>query len=302
MSLTDKIALVTGATRGAGRGMAIELGAAGATVYVTGRTTRGQRSVVDRAETIEDTADLVTKAGGRGIAVRCDHMVPADVAALVARIEAEQDGRLDILVDDTWGADQWIEWGTPFWEHDLANGLRALRNGLETHLITLHTVLPLLVRRGSGLVVEITDGDDMFNERYRESMFYDVVKVALTRLGKMLHHEVSKHGITSVSLTPGFLRSEAMLDGFGVTEENWRDAIAKDKYFAISETPSYIGRAVVALASDPDVARWSGKALSAGRLAREYGFTDVDGSRPDASRFFEDSYFAGVEVDVAEYR
>jgi NAD(P)-dependent dehydrogenase (short-subunit alcohol dehydrogenase family) len=302
MSLTDKIALVTGATRGAGRGMAVELGAAGATVYVTGRTTRGQRSVVDRVETIEDTADLVTKAGGRGIAVRCDHMVPADVAALVARIEAEQDGRLDILVDDTWGADQWIEWGKPFWEHDLANGLRALRNGLETHLITLHTVLPLLVRRGGGLVVEITDGDDMFNERYRESMFYDVVKVGLTRLGKMLHHEVSKHGITSVSLTPGFLRSESMLEGFGVTEDTWRDGIAKDKFFAISETPYYIGRAVVALASDPDVARWSGQALSAGQLAREYGFTDVDGSRPDASRFFEDSYFAGVDVDVTLYR
>jgi NAD(P)-dependent dehydrogenase (short-subunit alcohol dehydrogenase family) len=163
-------------------------------------------------------------------------------------------------------------------------------------------LLPLLVRRGTGLVVEITDGDDLFNARYRESMFYDVVKVGLTRLGKMLHHEVSPHGITSVSLTPGFLRSEAMLEGFGVTEENWRDAIGKDKYFAISETPFYIGRAVVALASDPDVARWSGKALSAGQLAREYGFTDVDGSRPDSSRFFEDAYFAGAEVDVDKYR
>jgi len=303
MSLTDKIALVTGATRGAGRGMAIELGAAGATVYVTGRTTRAGRSAVGRGETIEDTADLVTKAGGRGIAVRCDHMVPADVAALVARIEAEQDGRLDILVDDTWGGDRWIEWDKPFWEHDLDNGLKALRNGLETHLITLHTVLPLLVRRGAGLVVEVTDGDDMFNDRYRGSMFYDVIKVALTRLGKMLHDEVSKHGITSVSLTPGFLRSEAMLEIFGVTEENWRDGIAKDRYFAISETPYYIGRAVVALASDPDVARWSGRALSAGQLAREYGFTDVDGSRPDASRFFEEVYYGDKkDADVAAYR
>jgi NAD(P)-dependent dehydrogenase (short-subunit alcohol dehydrogenase family) len=303
MSLTDKIALVTGATRGAGRGMAIELGAAGATVYVTGRTTRAGRSAVGRAETIEDTADLVTKAGGRGVAVPCDHMVPADVAALAARIEAEQDGRLDILVDDTWGGDQWIEWDRPFWEHDLDKGLKALRNGLETHLITLHTVLPLLVRRGSGLVVEVTDGDDMFNDRYRGSMFYDVIKVALTRLGKMLHDEVAKHGITSVSLTPGFLRSEAMLEIFGVTEENWRDGIAKDRYFAISETPYYIGRAVVALASDPDVARWSGRALSAGQLAREYGFTDVDGSQPDASRFFEEVFYGDrKDADAAAYR
>jgi len=303
MSLTDKIALVTGATRGAGRGMAIELGAAGATVYVTGRTTRAGRSAVGRGETIEDTADLVTKAGGRGVAVRCDHMVPADVAALVARIEAEQDGRLDILVDDTWGGDRWIEWDKPFWEHDLNNGLKALRNGLETHLITLHTVLPLLVRRGAGLVVEVTDGDDMFNDRYRGSMFYDVIKVALTRLGKMLHDEVSKHGITSVSLTPGFLRSEAVLEILGVTEENWRDGITRDRYFAISETPYYIGRAVVALASDPDVARWSGRALSAGQLAREYGFTDVDVSRPDASRFFEEVYYGDKkDADVAAYR
>jgi NAD(P)-dependent dehydrogenase (short-subunit alcohol dehydrogenase family) len=300
--LDGQVALVTGGTRGAGRGMAVELGAAGATVYVTGRTTRESRSPLGRAETIEDTAQLVTEAGGRGVSVRCDHMVPGDVADLVRRIEDEQGGRLDILVDDTWGGDQWIEW-KPLWEHDLDKGLRALRNGLETHLITLHTVLPLLVRRGRGLVVEITDGDDMFNDRYRGSMFFDVVKVAITRLGKMLKDELEPHGITSLSLTPGFLRSEEMLDHFGVTEEHWRDGIAKDKWFAIAETPRYIGRAVAALAADPEVSRWSGRALSSGVLAKHYGFTDLDGSQPEASRFFSDAYFGDKkDADVADYR
>jgi NAD(P)-dependent dehydrogenase (short-subunit alcohol dehydrogenase family) len=300
--LDGQVALVTGGTRGAGRGMAVELGAAGATVYVTGRTTRESRSPIERAETIEDTAQLVTEAGGLGVAVQCDHMVPADVASLVRRIEDEQGGRLDVLVDDTWGADQWIEW-KPLWEHDLDKGLRALRNGLETHLITLHTVLPLLVRRGRGLVVEITDGDDMFNDRYRGSMFFDVVKVAITRLGKMLKDELEPHGVTSLSLTPGFLRSEAMLEIFGVTEENWRDGIAEDKWFAISETPRYIGRAVAALAADPEVSRWSGQALSSGVLAKHYGFTDLDGSQPEVSRFFSDAYFGDQkDADVADYR
>jgi NAD(P)-dependent dehydrogenase (short-subunit alcohol dehydrogenase family) len=300
--LKGHVALVTGGTRGAGRGMAAELGAAGATVYVTGRSTRESRSPLGRTETIEETAELVTEAGGQGIAVRCDHMVPADVQAVVRRIGQEQDGRLDVLVDDTWGGDQWIE-SAPLWEHDLDKGLQAVRNGLETHLITLHTVLPLLVRRGRGLVVEITDGDDMFNDHYRGSMFFDLVKVAITRLGKMLHEELAPHGVTSLSLTPGFLRSEEMLEHFGVTEENWRDGIAKDKWFAISETPRYIGRAVAALAADPDVARWSGKALSSGVLAKHYGFTDLDGSQPEASRFFEEVYFGDKkDAPVTDYR
>ncbi|GLY64161.1 SDR family oxidoreductase [Amycolatopsis taiwanensis] len=301
--LSGAVALVTGATRGAGRGMAVELGAAGATVYVTGRTTRDSRSPVGRAETIEDTAELVTKAGGRGIAVRCDHTDPGDVAKLAARITAEQDGRLDVLVNDTWGADQWIEWAKPLWEHDLDNGLRALRNGLETHLITLHTILPLLVRRGRGLVCEITDGDDMFNARYRGSMFFDIVKVAITRLGKTLDEELSPHGVTSVSLTPGYLRSEAMLEGRGVTEENWRDAVADDPWFGISETPRYIGRAVVALAADPDVRRWAGQSLSSGQLAKHYGFTDIDGSRPQCSAFFADACFGDKkDANPDDYR
>ena len=300
--LQGQIALVTGGTRGAGRGIAVELGAAGATVYVTGRTTRESRSPVGRSETIEDTAELVTRAGGRGIAVRCDHLIPAEVRALVRQIEDEQDGRLDVLVDDTWGGDQWIE-AKPIWEHDLDKGLRAMRNGLETHLITLHTVLPLLVRRKTGLVVEITDGDDMFNDRYRGTMFFDMIKVAITRLGKMLSEELTPHGITSVSLTPGFLRSEEMLENFGVTEANWRDGIAEDKWFAISESPFYVGRGVAALAADPDRAHWSGKALSSGVLAKHYGFTDIDGSQPEVGRFFADAYFGDKpDADVADYR
>ncbi|HEV7214463.1 MAG TPA: SDR family oxidoreductase [Chloroflexota bacterium] len=300
--LHGRVALVTGGTRGAGRAIAVELGALGAIVYVTGRTTRQSRSPLNRPETIEDTAELVTKAGGRGIAVRCDHLQVADVEGLVQRIDAEQGGRLDVLVDDTWGGDQWIEW-KPIWEHDLTNGLNALRNGLETHLITLHSMLPLLVRRASGLVVEITDGDDSFNERYRGSMFYDVVKAAITRLGKVLADELTPHGVTSVALTPGFLRSEAMLEHFGVTEPTWRDAVAKDKWFAISESPHYIGRAVAALAGDPNVARWAGKALSSGQLAKVYGFTDLDGSQPECSRFFADAYFGDKkDADVNDYR
>ena len=302
MTLDGQVAVVTGGTRGAGRGRAVELGAAGATVYVTGRSTRQAPSPLGRAETIEETAELVTEAGGRGIPVRCDHMEPQDVRALAARIQDEQGGRLDILIDDTWGGDQWIEW-KPLWEHDLDKGLKALRNGLETHLITLHTLLPLLVRRGSGLVVEITDGDDMFNDRYRGTMFFDVVKVALTRLGKMLKEELDPHGVTSVSLTPGFLRSEEMLEHFGVTEETWRDGIAQDRWFAISETPRYIGRAVAALAADPEKARWSGQALSSGVLAKHYGVTDLDGSQPEASRFFAEVYFGDrKDADAGDYR
>jgi NAD(P)-dependent dehydrogenase (short-subunit alcohol dehydrogenase family) len=277
--LQDHVALVTGATRGAGRGIAVELGHAGATVYATGRTTRGERSPVGRPETIEDTADLVTAAGGRGIPVRVDHSRPAEVAALIERIAAEHHGRLDLLVNDIWGGDPLIDWTKPFWEHDLPAGLRAIHDSIDTHLVTSWHAAPLMVVRGSGLIVEVTDGTG--EHGYRGNLFYDMAKQAMIRLAEGEAAELRPHGVTALALTPGFLRSEAVLDHFGVTATNWRDAIAADPHFAASETPRLVGRAVVALASDPRVAERSGHALSSWALAREYGFDDVDGSRPD---------------------
>jgi NAD(P)-dependent dehydrogenase (short-subunit alcohol dehydrogenase family) len=276
--LADRIALVAGGTRGAGRGIAVELGAAGATVYVTGRSTRSSRSEMNRPETIEDTAALVDAAGGHGIAVGVDHSKPEEVEALVARIDSEQDGRLDLLVNDVWGGDPLADWSRPFWEQSLEDALRMVRNGIETHLVTSRFAVPLMVRRGSGLVVEITDGA---SDDYRGSLYYDLVKSAVIRLAKGQAAELGPHGVTAVALTPGFLRSEAMLEHFGVTAESWRDAVAKDRHFAASETPTYIGRAVAALAADPGVDRFAGQALSTWGLQKEYGFTDADGTRPD---------------------
>jgi NAD(P)-dependent dehydrogenase (short-subunit alcohol dehydrogenase family) len=277
--LTGHVALVAGGTRGAGRGIAVELGLAGATVYVTGRSSRAGRSPMNRPETIEETAELVTAAGGSGIPVRIDHSKPEEVAALVRRIDDEQGGRLDLLVNDIWGGDPLIAWGTPFWEHSLEDGLRALRQALETHVVTSHAAVPLMVRRGRGLVLEINDG--VGDEGYRGNLFYDLAKYAVLRLAFAEGEELRPHGVTVIALTPGFLRSEAMLEHFGVTEENWREGAEQDPHFAFSESPRFVGRAAAALACDPDVARWAGQALSSWRLAREYGFTDVDGERPD---------------------
>ncbi|MFJ6835913.1 SDR family oxidoreductase [Streptomyces sp. NPDC091209] len=301
-TLRDRVALVAGATRGAGRGIAVELGAAGATVYVTGRSTRERRSEYDRPETIEDTADLVTAAGGRGIAVPTDHLVPAEVAALVTRIADEQ-GRLDVLVNDIWGAEKLFEWDAPVWEHDLDNGLRMLRLAVETHAITSHHALPLLLRRPGGLVVEMTDGTAEYNrDTYRVSFFYDIAKSAVLRMAFALGHELGPRGATAVALTPGWLRSEMMLETFGVTEENWRDAEERVPHFGISETPFYVGRAVAALAADPERARWNGKSLSSGQLAQVYGFTDRDGSRPDCWRYMVEVQDKGKPADATGYR
>ncbi|APU43184.1 MULTISPECIES: SDR family oxidoreductase [unclassified Streptomyces] len=302
MTLEGRVALVAGATRGAGRGIAVQLGAQGATVYVSGRSTRGRRSEYDRPETIEETAELVTAAGGRGIAVVADHLVPAQVEALVGRIDAEQ-GRLDVLVNDIWGGELLFEWDSTVWEHDLDKGLRLMRLAVETHAITSHFAVPLLLREPGGLVVEMTDGTADYNaSRYRVSFFYDVAKSSVLRMAFALGHELGPRGATAVALTPGWLRSEMMLDTFGVTEETWRDALATVPHFAISETPAYVGRAVAALAADPEVSRWNGASLSSGRLAQVYGFTDLDGSRPDAWRYMVEVQDPGRPADTTGYR
>ncbi|NXY96862.1 SDR family oxidoreductase [Streptomyces sp. BR123] len=301
-TLEGKVALVAGATRGAGRGIAVQLGAQGATVYVSGRSTRGRRSEYDRPETIEETAELVTAAGGRGIAVVADHLVAEQVEALVGRIGAEE-GRLDVLVNDIWGGERLFEWDSTVWEHDLDKGLRLLRLAVDTHAITSHYALPLLLREPGGLVVEMTDGTADYNAgHYRVSFFYDLAKAAVLRMAFALGHELGPRGATAVALTPGWLRSEMMLDAFGVTEANWRDALETVPHFAISETPSYVGRAVAALAGDPEAARWNGRSLSSGQLAREYGFTDLDGSRPDAWRYLVEVQDPGRPADTTGYR
>jgi NAD(P)-dependent dehydrogenase (short-subunit alcohol dehydrogenase family) len=294
---------VAGATRGAGRGSAVALGEAGATVYCTGRTTRERRSECDRPETIEETAELVGAAGGVGVAVAVDHLEAAQVAALVRRIDSER-GRLDVLVNDIWGAEHLFAWNTPLWKHDLDDGLRILRLAIDTHVITSHFALPLLISEPGGLVVEMTDGTRDYNaEHYRVSTFYDLAKTAVLRLAFAQGEELGPHGCTAVALTPGWMRSEAMLDHYGVTEANWRDGAATSPHFAaISESPRFVGRAVAALAGDPDVHRHNGGSFSSGGLAREYGFTDLDGSRPDCWRYMVEVQDAGRPADPAGYR
>jgi NAD(P)-dependent dehydrogenase (short-subunit alcohol dehydrogenase family) len=301
--LAGTVALVTGATRGAGRGTAVALGEVGATVYCTGRSTRERRSEYDRPETIEETAELVTAAGGTGIAVAVDHLEAGQVRDLVGRIDVES-GRLDVLVNDIWGGELLFEWNKPLWEHDLEQGLRLLRLAVDTHLITSHFALPLLIRKPGGLVVEMTDGTLDYNaERYRVSAFYDLAKTAVLRLAFSQATELAPHGGTAVALTPGWMRSEMMLDNYGVTEANWHDGAAVNPHFAaISETPRFVGRAVAALASDPDVHRRNGGSFSSGGLAREYGFTDVDGSRPDCWRYLVEVQDAGRPADPTGYR
>jgi NAD(P)-dependent dehydrogenase (short-subunit alcohol dehydrogenase family) len=301
-ALAGRVALVAGATRGAGRGIAIELGAAGATVYCTGRTTRTQRSEYDRPESIEETAEAVTAAGGHGIAVQVDHLVPEQVQALTARIDAGH-GRLDVLVNDIWGGELLTEWNVPVWQHSLDKGLRMLRLGVETHLITSHFALKLLIRQPGGLVVEMTDGTAEYNQaNYRLSIFYDLVKTSVLRMGWALARELATHGSTAVALTPGWLRSEMMLDHYGVTEDNWRDGTAVEPHFVISESPRYVGRAVAALAADPESGRWNGRSLSSGELAQVYGFRDLDGSQPDCWRYMREVVDAGKPANATGYR
>lgn len=291
--LTGSVVVVAGATRGAGRGIAAAFGEAGATVVCTGRSSRAGRTGVvsdyaGRPETIEETAELVTALGGHGVARQVDHLEPAQVAGLAAELR-EQYGGIDVLVNDIWGAEDLKgappEWDTPLWEHDLEVGLRILRLAVDTHLITSHHLLPLLLARPGGLVVEVTDGTTAFNAaNYRISVFYDLAKVAVNRLGWSQGHELGPHGATALAVTPGWLRSELMLEAFGVTEATWREAVGTTAPagFAESETPRFVGRGIAALAADPDRARWNQASVTAGELARAYGVVDLDGTRPDA--------------------
>ncbi|AZM87202.1 SDR family oxidoreductase [Streptomyces sp. W1SF4] len=295
-ALRGRVAVVAGATRGAGRGFAAALGEAGATVICTGRSSVSGRdgSDYDRPETIEETADLVSRLGGTGIAVRADHLDPEQVRRLARGLRDEY-GHIDVLVNDIWGAELLKggpeRWNTPVWEHDLDDGLRILRLAVDTHLITAHHLLPLLVVRPGGLLVEVTDGTTGTNASwYRISAFYDLAKAAVNRLAFSLGHELAPYGATAVAITPGWLRSEMMLDNFGVTEATWREALAPDRPgglptapegFARSESPRYVGRAAAALAADPERARWNQRSVTSAELARAYGFTDIDGTRPD---------------------
>jgi NAD(P)-dependent dehydrogenase (short-subunit alcohol dehydrogenase family) len=297
--LGGRVAVVAGATRGAGRGIAAALGEAGATVICTGRSSRAGsddiRSDYDRPETIEETAEMVTSLGGTGVAYQVDHLESDQVARLAGRLRDDY-GHVDVLVNDIWGAEVLkggpAEWNTPIWRHDLEVGLRILRLGVETHLITSHHLLPLLIDRPGGLLVEVTDGTTAFNAKeYRISVYYDLAKVAVNRLAFSQGHELEPHGATALAVTPGWLRSEMMLAHFGVTEDNWHDALepgavegfsAAPPGFAASESPRYVGRGIAALAADPARARWNQQSVSSADLAREYGFTDVDGSRPDS--------------------
>jgi len=306
-ALRGRIAVVAGATRGAGRGIAMALGEAGATVICTGRSSRHRslQSDYDRPETVEETAELVTALGGTGIAAVVDHLDAAQVMSLASRIR-DTHGHIDILVNDIWGAEKLKggppDWNTPIWRLDLEKGLRILRLGIDTHLITSHYLLPLLIARPGGLLVEVTDGTSDYNaSRYRLSVFYDLAKVAVNRLAFSEGHELAPHQATAVAITPGWLRSEMMLDAYGVTEENWRAAAAPPG-FAVSESPRYVGRAVVALAADPQRERWNQSSVSSAQLAAEYGFTDLDGSRPDVWRYNQAVENGDHDAKPSDYR
>lgn len=287
--LAGKVAVVAGATRGAGRGIARMLGEAGATVYCTGRSTRGQPAThahryAGRPETIEETAELVDAAGGRGIAVRVDHTVEAEVAALFKRVRREQK-RLDVLVNILTGAPV-TSWN-PFWKQSLEKGREMVEGWVWPHVTTCWHAVPLMLKQKSGLIVEIVEHDKLSGHG---QFFFDLFEISLKRLAYNLAEELAPHGVSAVAVSPGFMRTEAILEGFGVTEANWRDAAARNKQaqsygFAGSETPCFVGRAVAALAADPEVQRWSGGLYGSWTLADEYGFTDIDGARPHWLRY-----------------
>jgi NAD(P)-dependent dehydrogenase (short-subunit alcohol dehydrogenase family) len=299
--LSGKVAVVAGATRGAGRAFAVELSAAGAIVYATGRSSQSRRSEIDRPETIEGTAARAAEVGGEAVSVVCDHLEPTQVRELVSRIESER-GRLDILVNNIWGGDYLTDWDAKLWEHDLDAGLRILRLAIDTHIITSHAAIPLLIRKPGGLVIEVTDGNAEFNADYRGTFFYDLAKVTPHRMAQALSEELKDFDATALSLSPGWIRSEAMLEHFGITEDDWRDGTEKDPHFCISETPHYVARCAVALAADPDRARFNGQSLASWDLAPIYGVTDLDGTQPHMLRYHREVMEAGKPADDRGYR
>lgn len=302
-TLAGKVALVAGGTRGASRAIAVELARTGAFVYVTGRSSGTTRSEVDRPETIEETLEFIERAGGSGVALRVDHLDPDQVRELAERIDRDH-GRLDVLVDGIWGGDTHIAWGKPVWEHPLDASLRMIRLGVDAHLITSHFLLPLVLRRRGGLVVELTDGTVEYNANYREGTtlaFYLAKTVAHTlAIGEAA--ETAEYGCTAVALTPGWLRSEAMLDEFGVSEDNWQDAFEAQPHFCLSESPTFIARTVAALAADAEKSRFSGQTLNSGQLAEIYDIDDVDGSRPNWWRYLDEVVTPGKPADPTGYR
>ncbi len=300
--LRRRIALVAGATRGLGRGVALALGEAGATVYCTGRSTRANRRPKSRSkkaspfdharrpETIEETAEMVTARGGTGIAVVVDHTDAKKVEELVERIRKEQ-GKLHIVVNDISELTP-ADFGKTFWQLNLENGFANLRNVVHSHIITSHYAAPLLIETAKdtaspGLIVEIGDGDSY---TYRGHLFYDLVKTTVIRLAFAMARELRRKNVAAVALTPGFLRSEAMLEHFGVTEANWQEATKKDPDYGNSETPLFAGRAIAALAADANLMKKSGRVFSSWNLSDEYAFSDADGRRPHWGRHFVAKY------------
>ncbi len=275
--LTDRVALVAGATRGAGRGIARALAEAGAFVYCTVRSVRGRPSPYRRPETVDETAEMIQAGGGRAVALRVDHSVEDEVKALVDRIDRAH-GRLDVVADSVAGEDPLIRYWGSFWKTDLTHADAFLRQAIVTHIITAKHTAPLMMRERRGLIVEVTESETM---HAGGNPLTQTAKLALKSLALNMAPELYEHGVAAVAITPGFLRSESMLDGQGVTEDNWRDAGQKDSNFLESESPLFVGRAVAALASDPNILERSGQLFTSWEAARQYGFTDYDGRRPD---------------------
>lgn len=284
-SLIGRVAIVAGGTRGAGRAISVKLGEAGATVYVTGRTTSKSQSPMGRKETIEETADMVTKAGGKGIPVKVDHMIESEVIQLFDRVKKES-GRLDILVNDIWGGDPLTEWGKPFGEHSLSKGLLMQKQAVESHIVTAHYSIPLFKESNGGLIIEVTDGTDY---KPRGSFYYSMAKISAIHIAQAMAEDLKGDNITSIAVTPGYLRSEAMLEAYGVTEKNWKEGAKVDPHFIASESPYYIGEAIKCLALDPHIADKTGGIFSTWELSEIYDFKDIDGTQPHWGNYFKDN-------------